>query len=1739
MTWKKVIAWSVGSILGVVVLVLALLHVPSVLRPVLLGALRMTLTDKMEMSISASRVAGSPFSGLSVSELRLATAGDSTWMNVKRLDVDYAFWPLLRGRVNVARFEMEGTSFALARRTDGRFILPVWERNPDNELPSVRVDIIRLSDMAGSISEFAGDTTAAASRSAVAGGPEAVGAAADTLWVLRSAGLEVTDLALGPAAADGLFSVRVDTLHAAFDYASTDGAAPDSAAAQGGRLAARGAWAGLDPVPVSTLALSFEAPHSRLALSAEGAPRAASPTGLEALEASASGYVGLDDLAPFIAGVRSGTQVQVDLAARADSLEAHIDALFTTSAGGSVTLKLQAVPEMNTQRTAFSARADVSNLSPSEILTTFPEGETRLGLSASADGWFHRADTLAYAADVSIDLEDGILAGWALGAGRADITAGHDATSWTARVSSRGAALSSRGRLGRDGALRADMDVSGITHSTFGSPGSPPDSTALPFRMNFGVTARGRLDSLALGVRLSDSSVGDCPLSLTRGRGRFQAGRSRMALDVRACDAPLLAAVLSEGGNDAATDWSVTADLFPAPLHRMLLLDDSTSASGTLSARLKQSRPVASSDAAAITAHLRLSDIVAGGARIDSVDARATGTTGRVGFSATLFQTSQDSLQRAQKTSHPALRVGGRWTAASPRNAASVHLDDVAADSLDLGRIVDLAPHTAQFQARGSGTLFPHARLQLDLTGSILNGVHLEHADLDYSATTDSTRALVSAGWKAPPRDGQARDDAALEARIVQLSSGNTDGHISFSHMDIRQMLPDSSHTSDLSGRMSVQRDGAGRWTGELEMDSTSTLNGVVLGGASGQLHMDTERMAGRLDVGRTTGTDSTAVPEFTASASFGYASGQLYADASLFSVPFARLAGIDAESGLDGRLETNLYLENGDWTQIAVSTHSLKGFFGELVIDDGAAEFVLTPSSLRLDSLHLAGPGLRIDGRGFLEPGASDLRVDMEWPSALLRIPQLKTLGVQMAGAQANIRVTGSQSGRRAVGDLEFRGLRNDQVFFNRLDGRLLAEWGSGPALVPSVAELTLTSDVIQVLTAQLSGAQSRISWDGEALQAETDITITPTRTIAFSAALQPDDDPPVLFLDSANIRLDETHWDLASPARLTLGDNPMLSGFVMASGDRRLSAISTRRPGELARHVLVLDRIPLGAGADLFGYAGLDGELSGQVSLAESSLQGTLHGTVSAYGQEIGPFSILVGMENGLVTLRSELSHASGGRLQAEGTLPLGDSGAQAVAAGDAAQTDIRFTVEARNYPIGWTRVFVDPLLIDDLRGTLSGTVDISGQTSSPVWQGAMTLSSGRIGLPNLGKRRGLRYSNVEADLAFRADSLIVERARATSGDGDVTGRGHMILTNLQLGTLAVDFEANRFLAVDNNDYRTVISGQGRLEGTTERPRFGGDLRVVSADFFLTDNTTSDAFEPVTLTGDDLLTLQERFGVRIAADDTTAFDFYRVLAIDGLTIRLQRDSWFRSKSNPEMDIQLEGRLDVSKNRNQDPSVFGTISVNPARSQIRQFGRRFRLDKGTFTFNGPMDAPIMDMEASYEVPSRSSGGQEVTIRLLVSGTPEELTVDFESDPAMELADIVSYIATGRPASESFQIVGSQNDNYLQSAAGLAMGPVTDLMENLAASNLGLDVIEITQSGTQGMTLTAGKYVSPKLYVSISQPFSLSEGAERSPSSAEQDTQVAMEYEIVRNLLISLLSRGTILRVNLRWEYAF
>ena len=92
---------------------------------------------------------------------------------------------------------------------------------------------------------------------------------------------------------------------------------------------------------------------------------------------------------------------------------------------------------------------------------------------------------------------------------------------------------------------------------------------------------------------------------------------------------------------------------------------------------------------------------------------------------------------------------------------------------------------------------------------------------------------------------------------------------------------------------------------------------------------------------------------------------------------------------------------------------------------------------------------------------------------------------------------------------------------------------------------------------------------------------------------------------------------------------------------------------------------------------------------------------------------------------------------------------------------------------------------------------------------------------------------------------------------------------------------------------------------------------------------------------------------------------------------------------------------------------------------------------------------------------------------------------------------------------------------------------------DVAGAGLGLDVVEIEHDGLSGLTLTAGKYVSPEFYVAVRQPISFASGAETGSADQTARTQVSMEYEILRQVLVSLLSRGDVLRVQLRWEHAF
>jgi translocation and assembly module TamB len=145
----------------------------------------------------------------------------------------------------------------------------------------------------------------------------------------------------------------------------------------------------------------------------------------------------------------------------------------------------------------------------------------------------------------------------------------------------------------------------------------------------------------------------------------------------------------------------------------------------------------------------------------------------------------------------------------------------------------------------------------------------------------------------------------------------------------------------------------------------------------------------------------------------------------------------------------------------------------------------------------------------------------------------------------------------------------------------------------------------------------------------------------------------------------------------------------------------------------------------------------------------------------------------------------------------------------------------------------------------------------------------------------------------------------------------------------------------------------------------------------------------------------------------------------------------------------------------------------------------------------------------------------------------------------MELTDIVSYLAFGRPASETLQLGGSGSggtSTFLDPALGLAVSRLTNYIETMVGSNLGLglDVFQFNNDA-EGLKVTAGKYVRPRLYLAIVQPVSASNSLVSSSSSEAGNasaTTFILEYEMFEELLLRLQS-GVVFRVNLQWEHIY
>jgi translocation and assembly module TamB len=169
----------------------------------------------------------------------------------------------------------------------------------------------------------------------------------------------------------------------------------------------------------------------------------------------------------------------------------------------------------------------------------------------------------------------------------------------------------------------------------------------------------------------------------------------------------------------------------------------------------------------------------------------------------------------------------------------------------------------------------------------------------------------------------------------------------------------------------------------------------------------------------------------------------------------------------------------------------------------------------------------------------------------------------------------------------------------------------------------------------------------------------------------------------------------------------------------------------------------------------------------------------------------------------------------------------------------------------------------------------------------------------------------------------------------------------------------------------------------------------------------------------------------------------------------------------------EVEGDLGLHYESGLTPQAAGSLRLD---GTYNAYGQILTLQRGELLFAGPLNDPAIDVRAGRTI------GDTTTVGVQLTGALKAPATRIYSDPAMSEADALSYLLLGRPLSGT----GEEETATLESAA-VAMG----LQQALPAvqrigTTLGLDELSIQTTDADTGALTAGKYLSARLYVRYS-----------------------------------------------------
>jgi translocation and assembly module TamB len=520
---------------------------------------------------------------------------------------------------------------------------------------------------------------------------------------------------------------------------------------------------------------------------------------------------------------------------------------------------------------------------------------------------------------------------------------------------------------------------------------------------------------------------------------------------------------------------------------------------------------------------------------------------------------------------------------------------------------------------------------------------------------------------------------------------------------------------------------------------------------------------------------------------------------------------------------------------------------------------------------------------------------------------------------------------------------------------------------------------------------------------------------------------------------------------------------------------------------------------------------------------------------GESVGTLTSELAWTRTGLRLDAQAHHGDGGRLTVGGVMPwrltlVPEDTAAAVGFAREPADTMSLTVRADSFDLGFFEPFIPEEVARELTGGLAVDAHIGGTPDQPRASGTVDLRDLGLVLPTI----GVTYSEGRLLGRLEGERFDIDSLQLTTGDDErLLASGRVVLKPLADPALDIAARLEDFRVSDSDVLRAVASGDLQLGGTASKPSLTGELQLGRAEIFV-GGPTAAAVEEVTLTPADVQQLAQRFGPAALAGVDAGPGFVERFRID-LDVRFARRVWFRKAQSPSIDIELAGRINLRQQPGEEMEFFGQVEPIPGRGELDLYGRSFELIEGTIALRGPVEATVLDVTAQYRVPTQGDPeDEEVLINVQARGHPDSLDLEFSAEPPMPQEDMISYIVTGRPASDN-PLVDRQGGGV--DASQLAIGQLAENLAGAAGEELGFDVFQIQQEPARGLTLTAGRYLSSRVFVSLQQPLRI--GATSDPQSGSTGPGFELEYSLNRWLRSTLRGGSLPTSLLLRGRYAF